>query len=58
MLRFDLLQKAGERERLIAELRHIFGPMARQSGTLWEHLEPSASLNQGFGSYACTLLRG
>ncbi len=56
MLRFDLLQKAGERERLVTELRHVFGPMARQSGTLWEHVEPRASLNHGFASYASALL--
>jgi alpha-L-rhamnosidase len=56
MLRFDLLQRAGERERLVAELRHVFGPMARQSGTLWEHVAPCASLNHGFASYASALL--
>jgi len=56
MLRFLLLREAGERERLLVELRHVFGPMARASGTLWEHIEPQASLNHGFTSCVCALL--
>jgi len=57
MLRFDLLQEAGEWERLIAEIRRVFAPMAEASGTIWEHVEPHSSLNHGFGSCVCEYLK-
>ena len=57
MLRFILLQQAGERERLLDELRCVCGPMARQSGTLWEHVEPRSSLNHGFAACVCALMQ-
>lgn len=56
MLRFDLLQQAGEWQRLLEEVRRVFGPMAAASGTLWEHLEPRSSLNHGFAACACEYL--
>ncbi|MBT3295144.1 MAG: hypothetical protein HN919_17060 [Verrucomicrobia bacterium] len=56
MLRFDLLQQQGEWEQLLKEVRRVFGPMARASGTLWEHMEPHASLNHGFAACACEYL--
>ena len=52
MLRFDILQERQEWDLLLEEIRNIFGPMAKQSGTLWEHVEPHASLNHGFASCA------
>jgi alpha-L-rhamnosidase len=57
MLRFDLLQQQGEWERLLKEVRRVFGPMAAESGTLWEHMESHASLNHGFASCACEYLQ-
>jgi alpha-L-rhamnosidase len=57
MLRFALMQKTGAGEQLIAELCHVFGPMARQTGTLWEHVAPQASFNHGFASCACAFLQ-
>jgi len=52
MLRFDLLQEKGEWNRLEEEVKKVFGPMAKESGTLWEHVEDHASLNHGFASCA------
>ncbi len=53
LLRFDLLQSHGETERLLDEIRAVFGPQAELTGTLWEHATPYASCNHGFAACAC-----
>jgi alpha-L-rhamnosidase len=50
MLRFELLARHGESARLLAEIRHVFGPQAKRDGTLWEHLDSHASSNHGFAA--------
>lgn len=56
MLRFELLARYGDTERLVRELKHVFLPQARQGGTLWEHFDHSNSCNHGFASRVCSLL--
>lgn len=53
MLRFDLLQRYGERDLLREEVCRVFGPQAEQTGTLWEHRDANSSCNHGFASCAC-----
>lgn len=53
MLRFDLLQRYGERGILREEVCRVFGPQAEQTGTLREHRDPTSSCNHGFASCAC-----
>lgn len=53
LLRFDLLRSFGERERLLTEVRNVFGPQAALTGTLWEHVNPTNSCNHGFAACAC-----
>lgn len=53
LLRFDLLRRYGERDRLLNEVRAVFGPQAALTGTLWEHVTPRSSCNHGFASCAC-----
>jgi alpha-L-rhamnosidase len=56
-LRLELLERYGLRDQLLEEIRAYFLPMARQTGTLWEHNEPSASCCHGFASHVCCWLR-
>jgi len=56
MLRFELLLQHGENEKLLQEIRRVFGPQAELTGTLWEHLEPRSSCNHGFASRVCGYL--
>ena len=53
LLRFDLLRRFGERERLLTEVRDVFGPQAALTGTLWEHVSRKSSCNHGFAACAC-----
>lgn len=55
-LRFASLYKLGKYEQLIDELKEFYYPMAEETGTLWEHEMPSASLNHGFSSCAGVLV--
>ena len=57
-LRFDLLARFGERERLLREMKALFAPMlARGPGTLWEHRTLAGSVCHGFASHATVWLR-
>ena len=56
-LRLELLERYGLRDQLIDEIRAYFLPMARQTGTLWEHNESTASCCHGFASHVCCWLR-
>lgn len=56
LLRLDLLVMAGEYEAAWRELKKTYAPMARKTGTLWEHVDPRASCNHGFTSYIAVLM--
>ncbi len=55
-LRMELLSLAGEGDQLLREMKGYFLPMAKTTGTLWEHCDLRASCNHGFASYLCVLL--
>ncbi len=50
-LRFDLMSRCGLGERLLEEATGQLLPMAERTGTIWEHLDDSASCCHGFGSH-------
>lgn len=56
-LRLELLSVAGEKEKLLENIRGYFGYMAQKTGTLWEHDRPTASCNHGFASHVAIWLR-
>lgn len=56
LLRLELLIAHGEPAAAQRELMASFAPMARRTGTLWEHLNDSASCNHGFTSYIAVLI--
>jgi alpha-L-rhamnosidase len=56
LLRLELLIAHGEAAAAQRELMRNFAPMARRTGTLWEHLDDSASCNHGFTSYIAVLI--
>ncbi|MBK8856282.1 MAG: hypothetical protein IPN11_00930 [Opitutaceae bacterium] len=56
LLRLELLIAHGEPAAARRELMRNFAPMARRTGTLWEHLDDSASCNHGFTSYIAVLI--
>jgi alpha-L-rhamnosidase len=51
-MRMELLLDMGRYDQLLSEIRAFFGHMAAANGTLWEHRDPSASMNHGFASFA------
>ncbi len=55
-LRLELLLRHGRAAQCLDECRRLFGPMARLTGTLWENLSPSSSLNHGFAASAAWLI--
>ena len=56
-LRLEMLAETGLYERLLDEMRGLFGPMlARGPGTLWENLKPDGSVCHGFASHAAVWL--
>lgn len=56
LLRLELLIRHGEYSAARRELMASFAPMARRTGTLWEHLDEQASCNHGFTSYIAVLI--
>ena len=56
-LRLELLAREGLTEMLLENIEGFFGYMAEQTGTLWEHNNPSASCNHGFASHVAVWLR-
>lgn len=50
-LRLDYLRREGRFEQALKESAEYFYKMAEETGTLWEHASPSASLCHGFASY-------
>lgn len=56
-LRLVLLSEAGESERVLDEVRHLFLPMAEKTGTLWESVGTDGySCCHGFPSMAAWLI--
>lgn len=55
-LRLELLDRAGEHEKLKENIRGYFGYMAKRTGTLWENDTESASCNHGFASHVLVWL--
>lgn len=57
-LRFELLSRYGHQRRLMDEVRSLYSPMVVRTGTLWEHVDASASCSHGFASHVvCILFR-
>ena len=53
VVRFEMLSKHGEFERLLREIKHLYTHMLKHGpGTIWEGLSGWASVCQGFGSHA------
>jgi alpha-L-rhamnosidase len=50
MLRLELLARYGEANRLVSEIRAVFGPQAELGGALWEHFGSENSCCHGFAS--------
>ena len=55
-LRLLFLKRAGEKQMILKEAKELFLPMARKTGTLWEHSGLTASLDHGFASVAANLI--
>ncbi len=56
-LRMDLLLRHGEHDTLKRELKGLYLEMAQMTGTLWEKKDEHGSLNHGFASYVCAVLK-
>lgn len=52
VLRLDFLAREREYARLLQEVKDCYLYMAETTGTLWEHVDTSASCNHGFSSVA------
>ncbi len=55
-LRLFLMMQMGEKQKILSDCKDLFLPMARKTGTLWEHGGTNASLNHGFASVAVNLI--
>jgi alpha-L-rhamnosidase len=56
ILRLEVLYREGMYNQIIVEGKEAFLPMARATGTIWEHFETHSSCNHGFGSIVGMLL--
>lgn len=54
-LKLMALDKIRAYKNVIETVKDYFLPMAKKTGTLWEHIDLNASLNHGFASYAAVL---
>lgn len=58
MLRMELLSREGRSGQILQESMDYLMAMVRRTGTLWENMQDTASLNHGFASHtAVTLFR-
>ena len=55
-IRMEPLYNWGRYEKLLEEIKLLFGKMADLTGTLWEHNGVCASLNHGFASFAGVMI--
>ncbi len=51
-LREKLLLSMGETDRVLKEIEEIYYPMAKETETLWEHIDERASCNHGISAFA------
>lgn len=56
LMRLDILNENGEFERVVKEVKRIFGVMAQRTQTLWEMVDPSVSCNHCIASYSTRIL--
>lgn len=56
LMRLDLLNQCGEFNRVIQEVKAIFGVMAANTHTLWEKAKPVNSCNHCIASYGARIL--
>lgn len=56
-IKMELLLKWGAYDRLKQEIKRYFLCMARQTSTLWERKNGKCSLDHGFASYICVLIK-
>ncbi len=56
IMRLELLIRQGELTAARRELLRSYLPMAKSTGTLWEHLNEAASCNHGFTAYIAVLI--
>ena len=56
-LRMELLLEENYKTELLKEIEQGFYYMAKETGTLWEHMSTYASCNHGFASYIAVILR-
>ena len=54
--RMELLRLEGQTEQIIRESKEFFHFMAERTHTLWEHNNPTGSLNHGFAAYAANFI--
>ncbi len=55
-MRLNTLIELGEFEQALKEIKELYGPMAKQTGTFWEHDTGIASLNHGFSAVAADFI--
>ena len=55
-LRLEILFRYGATEKMEEDIRGFFLPMAEKTGTLWEHMNTTASCNHGFASHVLVWL--
>ena len=55
-IRLELLSRIGRSRQILEETRGWFLTMAERTGTLWEHLRPTASCCHGFSAIAAAYL--
>ncbi len=55
-LKIDVLLDMNMPDKALKEIKSTFLPMARESGTLWEHLSGYKSRDHGFASYAAAAI--
>ena len=56
ILRLSILYREGKYQLLLDESKEAFLPMAKATGTIWEHFETHSSCNHGFGSVVGMLI--
>lgn len=56
-IKTELLLRWGEYERLSREIKKYFLTMAHSTSTLWERKNGKCSLDHGFASYICVLIK-
>ena len=56
-LRLEALQKLGEYDLLLRDIKEFFGAMEVETGTLWEYRQRNGSRDHGFASYALVAIQ-